>query len=55
MDNQQSLNQMIEDLIGGKDEDAQTHFHSYMADKMKVVFGSNEVEDKTENDDGATR
>lgn len=33
-----SLKHMIENLISGKDEDAETHFHSYIADKMQSVL-----------------
>lgn len=41
-----SLKNMIEDIIQGRDEDAQTHFHSFVQGKIQKVFGNDEELDE---------
>lgn len=39
----QNLKDMLDSLINGKPEQAQTVFHTYLQDKIKDVFGTKEA------------
>lgn len=44
------LKDMLDNLIDGKPEQAQTVFHNYLKDKINVVFGLEPTSDSTTQD-----
>ena len=52
MKNRDALKKMLEDIIAGKDEDAQVGFHSFMQKKIKsVIEGCDEDDDDDKDSD----
>jgi hypothetical protein len=51
MKNRDALKKMLEDIIAGKDEDAQVGFHAFMQEKIKsVIEGCDEDDDDDDKD-----
>lgn len=53
MADKEELQKMLDSLVDDNSEQAQTHFHSFLADRMKEVLGKDKeptVNDEEQND-----
>ena len=51
MANKEELQKMLDALVDSNHEQAQTHFHSYVADRTKEVLGKDKEESTNDEQD----